>query len=71
MGTKRIETLMESSYIIRYCEVELKKNTYIINAKIEAPRDNVDLGEIVKLQNKIRKGINQGFSLQFNLQFTI
>lgn len=72
MSTKTIERILNSSFGIVDHEVELDNsgNAYTIDLDIEAPRDNQDWNNLMKIKNKIRSEVNRAYKLKFVLRFT-
>lgn len=73
MATKVIESTLEKCGIVNAYEVEYveRKDMYIIDLDIFAPRDNTITADLIKLQSLLRSQVNRAFRLKFILNYTI
>lgn len=71
MTTKTIEKILNSSFAIIQYDVELKGNTFTVDMDIEAPRDNQDWTNLMKIKNKIRSDVHRVYKLDFIINFTM
>ena len=73
MATKVIESTLKKCGIVNSYDVEYieKKDVYVIDLDIFAPRDNKTTADIIKLQSLLRSQVNKAFRLKFILNYTI
>ena len=72
MTTKVIEKILNSSYAVIEYDVELDKHdTFTVDMDIEAPRDNQDWTNLMKIKNKIRSEVNRAYKIDFVINFTM
>lgn len=71
MATKVIEKILNASFAVLDHDVELKGSTFTIDMDIEAPRDNQDWNNLMKIKNKIRSDVHRVYKLDFVINFTM
>ena len=71
MTTKVIEKILNSSFGVIEYDVELENSTFTIDMDIEAPRDNQDWNNLMKLKNKIRSEVHRLYKLDFVINYTM
>lgn len=71
MTTKVIEKILNSSFNIIDFDVELKGSTFEVDLDIEAPRDQQDWTNLMKMKNKIRSEVNRAYKICFVINYTM